>query len=140
MAFGPLGPKPFKSAAKRLAIYSLRRNYTLCRVSFRHWLGLGSAKRLVIYALLGLPLKNTSLKGIFPGTASALEAQKAQNLHAFWALVNNYLFERPFFGNASALEAQQACNSYGFWASVKKSFWKRHFSGVASALDAPNGS
>ena len=76
----------------------------------------------MIYALLGLPLKknNTSLKGIFPGIASALEAQRARNLHAFWALVNNYLFERPFSGNASALEAQQACNLHGFWASVKK--------------------
>ena len=56
-----------------------------------------------------------------------MEAQKARNLHAFWALVNNYLFERPFSGNASALEAQQACNLYGFWASVKKKVSEKGF-------------
>ena len=43
---------------------------------FRHCLGLGSAKRLVIYVLWGNPFRKYFSERPFSGTASALEAPK----------------------------------------------------------------
>ena len=109
-------------------------------VSFRQWLGLGSAKRLEIYALSGLPLKNTSLKGIFWGLPRPWKPKRLVIYMLFWALVKKYLFERPFLALLRPWKPNRLVVYLLIGRPLKNTSLKKAFSGAASALDAPNGS
>ena len=78
-------PRPWKrQAARNLRAFGVSVEFLHCLgCFFRHCLGLGSAKRLVIYVLWVPPLKNTSLEGLFLSLPRPWKRQKARNLHAF---------------------------------------------------------
>ena len=96
-------PRPWKRQTTRnLRVFWVSVEFLHCLgCLFRHCLGPGSAKRLVIYVSLGPPFKKYFSERLFLALPRPWKRQKARNLRAFstcffWASVKN-LFERPFF-------------------------------------------